>query len=285
MSQVTQCPGCGKSLRISDEKLGAMLRCPQCGGKFRASSEDEDEPVAARPRKKKPGTAHNLQPFLRRWMIACGLGLIVPVILTVIGLFSEPVGIAASAVCIVLVLGCVFAGTIWTAIDLGRVHLVSGLAVLLIPAAGPALAFLGKGPARRGAVVLLSSILPLPLMGLMVLVHSPEYRRGGGADFTRLMERLDDQLKPDSPVQTVTLRVASRPGSLDGLGPQCEALLSRFECYVKGSLKIDAPNRIMTYQYRGRENFHMLPAFYLGTRTRAFTPQQRVDNKELQAAQ
>jgi hypothetical protein len=120
------------------------------------------------------------------------------------------------------------------------------------------------------------------LLGLMLLVYLPKYTGAGQraaqtATWVDLMHKLDGQVRPETPVVTVALRVAARPGSLNGLQPGCEALLLPFKSYVPGSLKIDADARIMTYQYRGHENFKTMIAFYLSSQTGAFTPQAPIE--------
>jgi predicted PurR-regulated permease PerM len=168
------------------------------------------------------------------------------------------------------------------AIDLGRENVLLGVCVVLVPAVGPVVSFMKKGPAMRGAVVFVSMLAPGLLLGLMLLVFLPKYSGAGQqavqtAKWKDLMHQLDSQVRPETPVVTVTVNVASRPGSLTGIQPKCEALLSPFKSYVKGSLKIDADTRTVTYQYRGSENFDTLIAFYLASSTGAFIPQPRID--------
>lgn len=310
MSQISQCPECGTSLRTRADKAAAVVQCPRCGRKFRPSGEsvgshprrasapdecspqedadfdDEQETLQSRPRKlrntKRSARSGELQPFLRRWFIACGIVLTIATLFAVGGIFSETLAIVATVICVAAMVGCLVTGTVWTAIDLGKENLLLGISVILVPVIGPAVAFQKKGPALRGAVVLTSLIAPTLLLGLMLLVFYPQYSGAGRqavrtAKWEDLIHRMDEQLLPETPVVTVAIRVASRPGSLEGLEPRCEALLRPFKCYVHGSLKIDADARIITYQYRGSEKFDKLFAVYLGTSTGAFIPQQRVE--------
>ena len=234
MTQISQCPECGKSLRIPDEKVAAVVKCPKCGKKFRASGESagshsrsgdapgnrreqeeasvEDDygapPVRSRkPKKKMSSAPGNLQPFLRRWMIACGIVLAVAALFGVGGLFSEIVAIIATGICVVAIVGCLLVGTIWMAIDLGKENVMLGVAVVLGPAVGPTLAFLKKGPALRGAVVFVSVLAPALLAGLMLLVFYPKYSGTGQqavqtAKWEDLMRQLDSKVTPETPVVT-----------------------------------------------------------------------------------
>ncbi len=287
MSHICQCPECGKSLRIPDEKAAAIVKCPQCGSKFRAGAPHDDveaDELLPRPRKssrKKSFKVGSLQPFLRRWLMACSIVLVVAALFGIAGLFSEVLAIVASVICVVAIISCLLAGRIWMAIDLGKDSLPLGILAFLVPIAGVIVSFQKKGPALRGAVVFVSMVAPTVLLGLMLLVFYPKYSGTGQkaaqtAKWEDLMQQLDSHVRPETPVVTVTIRVASRPGGLDNIQPQCEALLSGYKSYVPGSLKVDAPGRTLTYQYRGSENFDTMIAFYLGSKTGAFTPQGRV---------
>lgn len=284
MSHVTQCPACSKSLRLPEEKVGTTVRCPSCGEKFRAreveQEPEEHEPRTARLRSRKSTGTGSLSRFLRPWLIACGGFMALALILTVAGIFSEPMALVASFFCIAGILGCILAGTIWTAIDLGRESLPHALLVICFPAAGPILAFQKKGPALRGAVVFASSVAPLLLVGLILLTLRPLHQGQGPwgrtAKWGNLVRQMDARVKPDTPVLEATIHVASRPGSLDGIEPRCESLLTQFKCYVPGSLRINAPAREISYKYRGEKQFESLLAWYLSSSTGLFTPQMPV---------
>ena len=291
MPQLIHCPECGKSLRIPDERINSIVKCPGCDRKFRAteasaSSADSDdadiEPDDPKTRRRKPlkskaGGSESLQPFLRRWLVVCGIVLAVALLFGIGGLFSEPLAIIASVICVVAILGFALGGMIWMAIDLGRENLLLGAGVLFMPPIGLVTAYQKPGPARRGAIVYLSLLAPLTLLGLMLLVFYPMYvgagrQSGHAAKWNDLMHQLDAKVTPTTPEVAVTVRVASNPGALDGLEPRCEALLRPFKSYVQGSLKIDAAARQISYRYRGSENFNTMIAFYLGSATGAFTP-------------
>lgn len=317
MSRISQCSGCGKPLRIPAEKAAAVVKCPKCGIKFRPSGKPtgrhprrdlapndhaaqdhadfeeacETLPSHSRKSMRTKGSARSgkLQPFLGRWLIACGIVLTVATLFAVGGMFSETLAIIASVICVVAMLGCLVTGTVWTAIDLGKESILLGISVVLVPVIGPAVAFQKRGPAPRGAVVVTSMIAPTLLLGLLLLVYYPKYTGAGQqtvrtAKWDDLMRRMDDQVVPETQVATVTIRVASRPGSLEGIEPKCEVLLTPFRSYVQGSLKVDAGTRTITYQYRGSERFDKLIAFYLGSSTGAFIPQDRVDPEDAPTA-
>jgi predicted Zn finger-like uncharacterized protein len=284
-----QCPKCDASLRVSSGTAAKTVKCLSCGTRFRVSADTDDAsddlapPRRSRSRTRKSSVAGHLQPFLKRWAIACGIVLSLATLLGIGGLFSEPVAIAATVVCVVAILGCMFAGTVWMAVDLGKENVLLGVAVILLPVAGPALAYHKKGPALRGAIVFVSTLAPCALVGLMLLVFLPKYAPHGTqasrtAKWEDLMHQMDKHLRPDSPTVAVTLTVASRPGELDSLEPKCEALLRRFQSYVPGSLKIEAASRKISYQYRGSENFEMMIAYYLSNATGAFIPQTKVES-------
>lgn len=309
MSQTSQCPECEGSLRIPEEKIGAVVKCPKCGAKFRAGEfsadsdlergsrsgtrrqldqirdDDDFQTMPGRSRKsakKTSAAAGSLQLFLRRWLTACGIVLLMTILIGLGGFFSEGMALAACFICIAAILGCLFAGTIWTAIDVARENILLGVAIILMPAIGPAIAYLKGGPARRGAIVFASLFAPTLLLGLLLLLLYPKYSGPGRqaaqqASWEALLQQLDDKVQPETPIVTSTLTVAARPGSLDGIEPQCEALLTPHKSYVAGSLKIDAANRTITYQYRGSKNFNMLIAFFLSNATGAFIPQVSVE--------
>ncbi len=295
MPQLIHCPECGKSLRIPDERIDSIVKCPGCERKFRATEEAASSPEAddsdtdsedpktrrRRPLKNKSAGSESLQPFLRRWLVVCGIVLAVALLFGIGGLFSEPLAIIASVICVVAILGFSLGGMLWMAIDLGRDNLLLGAGVLFMPPIGLVTAYQKPGPARRGAIVYLSLLAPLTLLGLMLLVFYPMYvgagrQSGHAAKWKDLMHQLDAKVTPTTPEVAVTVRVASNPGGLDGLEPRCEALLLPFKSYVPGSLKIDAAARQISYKYRGSENFNTMIAFYLSSATGAFTPQMPV---------
>jgi DNA-directed RNA polymerase subunit RPC12/RpoP len=299
MSSIHRCPGCGRALRVRQEKVGKVVACPACGARSRVSGDasaiqssvrggSDAGGVPALPgglrsaSKKKSKSAKTMQPFLRRWFTACGAVLGIAAVLGFAGLFWEPPALAASFICVVAILVCALAGTIWMVVDFGRRSVPLGIAVFLLPPIGLGLAFRDKGPARRGATVYASAIAPLLLLGLMLLAFLPRYTSEGrrAADANRwenLIRRMDDQLQPDTPTVSVTYSVSSQPGGLEGLEPIAESALSQFRCYVRGSFKADASARTISYAYRGRENFDGLFAFYLSSETGTFFPQQRLN--------
>lgn len=266
MPQISQCPECGKRLRIPEERMATVVKCRGCGQRFRAAeaagpdglrrssavrkkrthendSVDEDLCTAPAhdlmPRRKSGRRNGAMQPFLRRWLIACGVILALAALVGAGGFFSEALALAACLICGTVVLCCAMAGTVWMALDLGRENFFLGLGVLFMPAIGLGLAFRNKGPALRGAVVFASAVPPTLLMGLMVLVFRPMYDGSGrqAANAARcqdLLHRMDDQFGPNTPVVSVTMRVASRPGGLDGVESQGEVLLGQFKSYVPG---------------------------------------------------
>lgn len=286
MSFTSQCPECGKSLRIPDEKAGAMVKCRTCGVKFRAAVESDEDvdlppPRSRKSSRKKSAASGALQPFLRRWLIAVGVVLALTLILGIVGLSSEILALTASMVCVVTIIGCLLTGTIWMVIDLAKEDGKAALLAALMPPAGAMMSFQRKSPARRGAIVFVSMVAPTLLLGLMLLFFLPKYTGAGKrgvqtAKWEDLMRQMDSKVTPETPVVTVTVRVASNPGGLDGIEPRCEALLRPHKSYVHGSLKIDAGARLITYQYRGHENFNQMIAFYLGSSTGVFTPQGTV---------
>ncbi|MFG0333921.1 MAG: MJ0042-type zinc finger domain-containing protein [Maioricimonas sp. JB049] len=299
MSDVQLCPQCQARLRIPDEKAGQSVKCPKCGTRFRAgsnTSQDEfDEPwmqddrgddqygelpgAPQRKAGKTPRRTGNLQPFLRRWLIACGILAAISILLAVGGLFSEPVAIAATAVCVVWSIGCILGGHIWIAIELGRESALKALAAMTVPFYALVTAMQRKPP-LKGGVVMGSVVAPTVLLGLMMLVFGPMYtgegqRAARARSWDDMIRRMESNTPVDAPIVAATIYVASRPGSLDNLQPRGERLLSRFDSYVPGSLQIDAANRTIRYEYRGPERFEKLYALYLASETGAFVVDSR----------
>ncbi|MEW4528058.1 MJ0042-type zinc finger domain-containing protein [Maioricimonas sp. JC845] len=303
MSQVCQCPQCSARLRIPDAKRGQAVKCPKCGTRFRAGQEPQDEldepwldddlsaddygelpDVPQRKAKKKTRRSGDLQPFLRQWLTACGVIAAVTILLAIGGLFSEPVAIAATAICVVWSIGCVLGGHIWIAIDLGKESALKAIAAMFVPFYALATS-MQKRPPMKGGIVIVSVVAPTILLGLMLLVFRPMYvgdakQAARARNWKSMIHRMESNTPADAPVVTARFRVASRPGSLDNLQPRCEQLLSQFDSYVPGSLQIDAANRIIGYQYRGPKQFDRLFAMYLGSETKAFIPQAPVEQQQ-----
>lgn len=295
MAFTVECPECAKSLRVSDEKANSMVKCPQCGAKFRATDDSSDssdgDDHLARPNRSRKGTKSKsstfggLQPFLHRWLMVCAISSALIVVVALGGLFSEILAISASLMCVAAILVCSLVGSIWMAVDLGKESIALALSSVVMPPVGLVTAFQNRSPARRGAIVFASMLVPTILLGLMLLVFYPKYaaprQRGAQSNnWENLIHQMDNQMTAETPVVTAKLTVAARPGSLDGLQPQCEVLLQQFKSYVTGSLKIDVAARTITYQYRGSDKFESLLAFYLGSKTGAFIPQINIKSTE-----
>ncbi|QDU36840.1 hypothetical protein Mal4_11400 [Maioricimonas rarisocia] len=299
MSHVNQCPQCQARLRIPEERAGQAVKCPKCGTRFRTEGkppqEEFDEPwleddfgdeeygdlpdVPQKKTKKKPRRTGSLQPFLRQWLTACAILAAVSILLAVGGLFSEPVAIAATAVCIVWSLGCILGGHFWIAIELGKESALKALAALTVPFYALATA-MSRKPPMKGGIVMASVIAPTVLLGLMMLAFKPMYtgegRRAARArSWDDMIHRMESNTPANASIVNATVYVASRPGSLDNLQPRAEQLLTRFDSYVPGSLQIDAANRTIRYQYRGSKRFEKLYALYLSSETGAFVVDSR----------
>lgn len=281
MPQAVQCPHCFARLRVPDERIGQTLKCPSCKERFESAPSLDDPgdafslPKKSKRKKKKSARKASLQPFLNRWLIAVGITLAIAFLIGIGGMFSEPLAMVATGICVVAMLLCLFGGQVWMAIDLGRENIGKGVLSFLFAPAGLVMAYQDGGPARRGAVVFASMVAPLALLGLMLLVYLPKYdpatRQANRADrWEDLIRRMESSTAADAPIVDTIVAVSSRPGSLDGIEPRCEELLSKFPSYVAGSLKIDAANRTIAYSYRGHPKFNKLYVFYLGAETQAF---------------
>lgn len=185
-----------------------------------------------KPTKKKPAASGSLQRFLRPWLIACVVVLTVAVLFAVGGLFSETLAIIASMICVVAIVGCLLAGTVWMAIDLGKENVLLGLGVLLVPVAGPAVSFAKKGPALRGAAVFMSMLAPLLLLGLMLLVFWPMYpgrQAAQTANWEELMHPMDSQVgAPDADCDRHAARrvPSGQPGPAKPLEELCPGIIA-----------------------------------------------------------
>ena len=135
----------------------------------------------------------------------------------------------------------------------------------------------------RGAITLLSCLVPALLLGLVVLLFAPGQSGrpalGPGAPskamrpeaWADIIARAEKDLTDDSPVVSVNLKITARgPGSVETLAAEGEALLGRFPSYVAGSFQVDVANRTGSLQYRGKDQHKNAYAFFVGLSTNTF---------------
>jgi len=212
-----------------------------------------------------------------------GVILGLAVLLIVGGFFSRYASLAAAGVLGVAAVACIVTGRIWMAVDICRRSVGLGLAALLVPAVGVAVSFRDRGRSMRGAITLISCLVPTLLLGLVVLLFAPgdsgRPAFGPGAPskamrpeaWADIIEKAEKDLADDSPVVTVNLKVTARgPGSVETLASEGERLLGRFPSYVAGSFQVDVANRTGTLQYRGKDQHKNAYAFYVGLSTNTF---------------
>ncbi len=161
MSRI-ECPECGKGLRVPDSKRGAVVRCPGCKEKFRIPDLEEsrtrrpdrsegprrrrsgsDDVASAGRRRPKPDAAEKFDTrgFIKRLFPIHAVVLGLAVLLVIGGFFSRYSSLAAAGLLVVAAVGCIIAGRIWMAIDIGRKSVGLGIAALLVPAVGVAISF------------------------------------------------------------------------------------------------------------------------------------------------
>lgn len=300
MARVIRCPNCEASLKIPAEMAGSGVRCRSCGHKFRVPEKStrkrakpaddeydeydeyaEQDAAAARSRsrsgrrrKKKPSkNANPLHSFLRPWLIACGAVMGVTLLIGLGGLASEIVAMVASGICVAAAIGCVLVGRTWMSIDLGKESMLQGVASFFIPLVGVALTVANRGPSMRGLVVYVSAIAPALLGLAMVSIYERSYTGAGRAavrveNATDMINKLEEKIGPDAPVKTGRLKVISNTGEMPNLQAKCEPLLSQFDSYVTGSLKVDVAANTLTFEYRGPELIIRAYGMFLGNSTK-----------------
>ncbi|MFK7817085.1 MAG: hypothetical protein AB8G99_00075 [Planctomycetaceae bacterium] len=302
MGQI-RCPKCDKGLKVPESKRGAVVRCPGCKAKFRVPdrvpSRSRDgskrKPLPSRApasrrssgkpnsRSKKTDGQLDAKQFLRKLVLPLGVVLGIAVLLIIGGFFSEYSSLAASGLLIVAAIGCIVAGRIWMAIDLGKDSVGIGIAALLVPLVGLVVSFRDKGRSLRGAIVLMSSLVFIPLLGLTVLLFAPD-ANGRPAFGPRApskamnpeawadrIEDWEENLAADAPVISASATVSPRgPAALEDLAARGDALLSRFDSYVSGSFSADIRQREVRFQFRGEESRKNAYAYFVGLSTNNF---------------
>lgn len=298
-----ECPQCEKQLRVPDSKRGVVVRCPACKEKFRVPEIEEeprqhrsqprgsrrsrtrDEGTPTRRRQTKSGTTDqfNTKAFVKRLLpihaIVLGLG----VLLIIGGFFSEYSALGAAGLLVVACLACIFTGRVWMAMDLGKESAGLGIAALLIPAVGVVYSFKNRGPSMRGAITLISCLIPTLFLGLAVLLFAPggngramfgpraRSKATSPETWANMIEKDEQNLTDDSPVVTVSLKITPRgPQTIEDLAARGDSLLSRFPSYVSGSFNVDVGTRTGTLQYRGHENRRSAYAHFVGLSTNTF---------------
>ena len=119
-----------------------------------------------------------LKGFLIRLAIIHAIIAGVMLLMTLVGLFSEPLAMGASVVAIVCTLGLLFTGRIWMIVIAFQETAVQGLLVLLVPYYWLIYMITRKGRTIQAFSVLVSTLIPA-LLGLgMVAVFMTRYEGG-----------------------------------------------------------------------------------------------------------
>lgn len=295
MAKSLKCPGCQKTLRIPEDKLGRTLKCPGCGQAIRTKkpkpvedtfddsefddlvSNDDEVPAMPSAKARRTATSKSVsnKSFYKKYIIALCSAMGVVVLIGLGGFASETVAMIATGLVVALMLACVVGGRTWMAIDLGREKLWLGFAAFLIPIVGIALSFRNRGPSLRGAVVMMSTLAPA-LLGLgMTATYKSMYTAAGkgasrASSAAERIHRADESLTPDSPTRTATYTVTGRPESIDALVNDADSLLSEFESYEVGSFTFDESTRTASLRYRGNPANRLGYGLFLGGKTKAF---------------
>lgn len=214
-----------------------------------------------------------LKGFLIRLAIVHAIIAGVMLLMTLVGLLSEPLAMGASVVAIICTLGLLFTGRIWMIVIAFQETAVQGLLVLLVPYYWLIYMVTRKGRAIQAFSVLASTLIPALLALAMVAVFMARYE--GGSPRARsspflspsrraVTEKRIADMKITAPVlpppvvttpaepvlQTVSFPIFSQ-GSVDL--PKADQALNAVAGYVAGSVRADAQQGTITLQYYGSE--------------------------------
>ncbi|MGE0608159.1 MAG: hypothetical protein AB7O62_13775 [Pirellulales bacterium] len=236
--------------------------------------------VGGSPHPPKPATwrgrassDQTLKGFLIRLALAHAIIAGVLLLLTLAGLFSEPLAMGASVVAILCALGLLFGGRIWMIVIAFQEATVQGLLVLLVPYYWLIYMITRKGRTIKAFAVLVSTLIPALLALGMVAVFMARYE--GGSPRARSSPFLPPTRAPQArnplpdtqiatpalpppvvvaPIEPVLQTVAFPlfgPGQVDLAA--AEKVLNTVSGYVAGSVRADAEQGVITLQYRGSE--------------------------------
>ena len=214
-----------------------------------------------------------LKGFLIRLAIIHAIIAGVMLLMTLVGLFSEPLAMGASVVAIICMLVLMFTGRIWIIVIAFHETAVQGLLVLLVPYYWLIYMITRKGRTIQAFSVLISTLIPA-LLGLgMMAVFMTRYEGGSprarSSPFLSQSRRAETEKRiadmkitapvlpppvvatPAEPVlQTVSFPILSQ-------GPvelaKAEQALNAVPGYVAGSVRADAQQGTITLQYHGSE--------------------------------
>lgn len=268
MPQAVRCSGCEKSFRIPDDKLGRTLKCPNCGGSINTKAIDADDefddlldapaPAIASKRKSSMKSAAGIDfpAFAKQVLLIMGGLTAAAVLIGIGGFFSEVVALVAACICVLICMVALVWGRVWMAIDLGNEKLWLGFAAFFIPIVGIAVSARNKGPSLRGAIVMMSSIVPI-LFGLgMITLFRPMYDSGAKTSArartaAARLEDFGDRVDANAPVETAVFKLNGPAEAITRLKDNGDSILKDYTTYIPGSLTIDAAKRTATLQYRG----------------------------------
>ncbi|MEZ6137338.1 MAG: hypothetical protein R3C53_20815 [Pirellulaceae bacterium] len=205
-----------------------------------------------------------LQPFLSRWCIGLGTCVALLLVLAIAGLFSQGVAFGFIIICFIITLGCLIVGQIWMAVELGKTNVALGIAALFVSIVGLVFAIKGRGNGQRAAVIYVSSLLPIILGAIFAPIYQSKFTSEGrnrartaklSNDLPKLTEMISNterEIDDSAPLATATFKY-TLIGGKQITAAQCDAILSPFKHYVKGSFQIDSENRTASFEYRGTE--------------------------------
>ena len=216
--------------------------------------------------------ASDLQPFLRKWMIAMSIVAGLVVLLTLAGFVSDLAGLFAAILSMLMAVGCIFGGRFWIAIMLGRRNMLEGVLAVFIPLVGLVMALQRKGELLKGAV-LYATALVFCLLGLATVAlfkpsdRSARKQSGRAAEleakaFQRLRLR-ETELPKSKEVRLETYRLIARPADVNNFVAGADSTLRQFKYYEPGSFTFDSANRTVMFKHTGNEEIAFLLKMYL----------------------
>jgi hypothetical protein len=306
------CPGCGAKYRTKAQP-GSKLKCPKCKTTLAipqpldplpldplpldpldasltlAPSDGRLPPASSVPnRSRRPATSSrrqggiSLDPELRGFLKPLGIGIAAVcgliVLLTIGGLASEAVALAAAIVGVIAMLGLAFAGRIWFIVIGFRHNIGLGIATIFVPLLWSYCLAKQLRHSQHALVLLLSALIPaivtLGALGILKGKYSPEGKNASrAAQFAENALKLGEVIKkeeqqnaPSGEGITWSCRVENveSPARFVYEGNRA---LSEFKGYEKDSMAYDPTSRQFSFRMRGSKDMASKYRLYLGFKT------------------
>lgn len=183
--------------------------------------------------------------------------------MAIVGLYSEVVALGFSFLGIAIAVACLLTGQVWMAVAAGKQNVAMGIVALLVPIVGLVLAAKHRGSGLRGAVMYVSCLLPMLLVGAFLGTFKGMYTSEGRAQartanfdqslpqFESMIRRTEQVVAADAPVETANFRYIVVGQTKMPTVQEFDALLAVYAHYVKGSFAVDPQAKTVTFEYRG----------------------------------